>query len=72
MPMLNEPSSRQSIQFRVDSATNHFSVFQVTLSDINKITQNQTRTLRMFMGQRINEFKRRINLLKSKWEDRKP
>jgi hypothetical protein len=64
--MLNEPNSRQSLQFRVDSVFNHFSIFQVTLQDISKIAQNQTRTLRMLMGQRIDDFKRRVNQLKTK------
>ncbi|OHT00931.1 Cytoplasmic dynein 2 heavy chain 1 [Tritrichomonas foetus] len=70
--MIHDPQSRQSVQFQIDSISSHWAIFKGALTDQNKVVQQQLRTLRTLMNQKIEDFQRRTTNFKVKWEERKP
>lgn len=70
--MMHDPQSRQSLQFRIDSINSHWNIFKGSLTDQSKVVQQQVRTLRTLMNQKIEDFQRRGASFRFKWEERKP
>ena len=70
--MVHDPQSRQSLQFQIDSISSHWLIFKGSLTDQSKVVQQQVKTLRTLMTQKVDDFQRRTTQFKVKWEERKP
>ena len=70
--MIHDPQSRQSLQFQIDSISSHWLIFQGSLTDQSKVVQQQVRTLKTLMNQKVDDFQRRTTQFRIKWEERKP
>lgn len=66
--MVHGPQSRQSLQSQIDSI---WSIFQGSWIDQSKVVQQQVRTMKTLMNQKVDDFQRRTTQFRVKWEERK-